>query len=285
MVAVAASSWGSWPFILHHVESFGPVDAVLESLVVMVAITLASAPMVLTDRIKGPAGRRGWLGVGWLGVADSFNVLLLFGAYQMTSVPIAVVTHYLTPLFVALAAPLLLREPGRPRTYVAAAMGFAGLVVMMLGRGAPDRGQNDWLGAALGAGSAVFYASNVIVNKRLAGRFSGSQLMFFHGLVAVPLLAILSCHAEWHIATPAMLWLALGALGPGAAGGLLFVWGLRRIPTSHASTLTLLEPLVAVTMATLTMGQRLRAPVVLGGAVILASALLVMLPHGTSHQK
>ena len=34
------------------------------------------------------------------------------------------------------------------------------------------------LGAALGAASALFYTSNVLVNKRLVKAFSGSEIMF-----------------------------------------------------------------------------------------------------------
>ena len=44
------------------------------------------------------------------------------------------------------------------------------------------------MGAAFGAASAVFYASNVLTNKRLSKVFSGSEMMFFHGLVGAPVM-------------------------------------------------------------------------------------------------
>ena len=48
--------------------------------------------------------------MAWLGVGDALNAYFFFEAYQRTSVAIAVLTHYLAPLFIAIGAPLLLRE-------------------------------------------------------------------------------------------------------------------------------------------------------------------------------
>ena len=66
------------------------------------------------------------------------------------------------------------------------------------------------------------------------------------------------------------------ALGPGALAGLAFVWGLRRMPAAHASTLTLLEPLVAVLVGAAVFGEPLGAPALAGGALILGGALAVV---------
>ena len=66
-------------------------------------------------------------------------------------------------------------------------------------------------------------------------------------MLVVPLLAVLVPLHEWGaIDARAAGVVALGSFGPGALAGLFFVWGLRRVPASRASTLTLLEPLVAV---------------------------------------
>jgi drug/metabolite transporter (DMT)-like permease len=75
---------------------------------------------------------------------------------------------------------------------------------------------------------------------------------------------------------------AAGAVLPGALGGLFFVWGLRRIAASHASTLTLLEPLVAVTLAAVLLGERLAPAAALGAALILGGAAIVVSTGGAS---
>lgn len=272
LVALAAMGWGTWPLILRD----APMPAALQSAVLMTAITMASLPMMLRDRVRVRPTLSQWFGVAWLGIGDALNTVLFFAAYQRTTVAVAVLTHYLTPIFVALAAPLVLREKPRARTYTAVAVAFVGLVLLL----EPWRaglGRNDVVGAALGAGSAVFYASNVLVNKRLASAFSGSEMMFFHGVVAAPLLFALVPPGEYALVSGhALTVVVLGSLGPGALGGLLFVWGLRRIPASHASVLTLLEPFVAVLLAAAVMGESLRLLAVGGGALILAGAVMVV---------
>lgn len=272
LVAVAACSWGTWPLILRHAT----MPAALQSAVVMAVMTAASLPFMLRDRIAGKAPLHAWLLLAWLGVSDALNVAFFFAAYQRTSVAVAVLTHYLTPIFVAIAAPLVLHERMRPRTRAAVAASFVGLVLLL----EPWRaglGTGDVVGALLGAGSAVFYANNVLVNKRLVPWFSGSQLMFLHGLVSVPLLFAVVSPADWSRVTPRALFTVLaGALGPGTLAGLMFVWGLRRIPASHASVLTLLEPFVAVLLASAFLGETLGAVPVFGGLLILAGAVAVV---------
>ncbi len=252
------------------------MPAALQSAVLMGVLTLVSLPVMLGDRLRVKPTLSQWLGVGWLGIGDALNVVLFFAAYQRTTVAIAVLTHYLTPIFVAVAAPFVVGEKVRARTFVAVAVAFAGLVLLL----EPWRvglGRNDLLGAALGAGSAVFYASNVLVNKRLVKAFSGSEMMFFHGLVATPLLFGLVPTSEYALVSRHALVVVLGgALGPGALGGLLFVWGLRRIAASHASVLTLLEPFVAVVLAAVVMGERVGFVAFCGGALILTGAVLVV---------
>lgn len=276
LVALAASSWGCWPLILRFAESLGTISPAIETLLLMVVTVVVTGPLALRDRIRERATLRQWLGVGWLGIGDAANVLLFFAAYRLTTVAVAVLTHYLAPVFVALAAPLVLREKLGARTIAAVAISLLGLV-LLLRPWAAEVGLADWKGAALGAGSAAFYASNVLVNKRINRVFSGSEMMFFHAAVAVPFLAAFVPREAWsQTSTRALVAVSLGAIGPGALGGLFFTWGLKRVPASHASTLTLLEPLVAVVSASVIFGEKLGALALLGGALILSGAAIVM---------
>ena len=203
--------------------------------------------------------------MAWLGVGDALNVVLFFAAYQATSVAIAVLTHYLTPIFVALAAPLVLRERMSARTCGAVAASFAGLVLMLAPVERRAR-RGALVGAPCGAGSAVFYASNVVVNKRLVAAFSASEMMFSTASSRPRSWPRSSRSARGRrAAAPSRSW-SLGGLGPGALAGLLFMWGLRRMPASHASTLTLLEPLVAVVLAALVSASTSAARRSRGGA-------------------
>ena len=262
-------------------------------MIVMAVITLVTGLAVAGERVRSrttaratgsttvrqPRVRRPWkewAWVAWLGVGDALNVLLFFAAYKRT-IAVAVLTHYLTPLFVAVTAPLVLRERLTVRTATAVAISLLGLGLMLVPAetGAPPAAV--WASAALGAGSAVFYASNILVNKYVASAFSTNETMFWHGVVATPLLAVFVPRAAWGAANcHAVAFLAAVAIGPGALGGIAFVWGLRRMPAAHASTLTLLEPLVSVALGAAVLGERLGILGLMGGAAILVGAAMVL---------
>jgi len=272
MVALAAVQWGSWPLFLFLA---GPVEPALQSTIVMAVVTLASAPLLLFDRLRNreKIGVWHWIGIVWLGVGDAMNVVLFFRAYATTSVAIAVTTHYLAPILVAAAAPFALGERAPLRTWGAVLASFVGLVVML--RPWSGANTNDLIGGALGFGSAAFYASNVLVNKKLNTRFSGSELVFLHGLVATPFLALMV--SKWSASPHALFVLTLGGIGPGTIAALLFIASLRRIPASHAMTLALLEPLTAFIVGFAALRQHVAALSIVGGAIILASATVVIL--------
>jgi drug/metabolite transporter (DMT)-like permease len=277
-VASAAVAWGSWSLILRHAEAMAPMSSALEAAVVMAVLTALSGVLSLRDRapIRAPRGLKAWSWIVWLGIADALNVVLFFAAYKIT-IAVAVLAHYLAPIFVAVASPLVLREGLTLRTSMAVVGSFVGLAVML----GPGRTGADsaamWQSAALGAGSAFFYASNVVGNKFVIEAFSTSEVMFWHGTLSTPFLALFVPRAEWaSIDVHAVTFLALLSIGPGALAGLAFVWGLRRMPAAHASTLTLIEPLVAVVLGSVVFGEALGTRALVGGALILAGALAVM---------
>src|SRR5258708_7229476 len=136
----------------------------LESMIVMAVVTVVSGVTLLRDRVAGRAPWKARAWVAWLGVSDALNVLLFFAAYKIT-IAVSVLAHYLTPVFVALAAPLALREKMTARTAVAIAVSFGGLAAIFAPTGGDASSRAVWTSAALGASSAVFYASNVVVNK------------------------------------------------------------------------------------------------------------------------
>jgi len=276
MVTVAAVGWGTWPFFLRAAEQAGPVPPALEAVAAMAGLSAASGALVWRDRLRVRATARHWARIALLGVVDALNVVFFFAAYQRTSVAIAVLTHYLTPMLVVLAAPLVVAERWRARTFVAVGVSFAGLV-LLLAPWSAERHAGDLAGAAFGAASAVCYATNLLVSKSLVPVFSGSEMAFYHGVLSVILLALLVPGGAWaHLTPHGAAWLTAGALLPGATSGLLFVWGLRRVRASHASNLTLFEPLVATVAASFAFHEPIGVGGLAGGGLILLGAAIAV---------
>jgi DME family drug/metabolite transporter len=289
-VASAAAGWGTWWLFLREAEREGPLPASLEALAPMLGLTLASFLLVGRDRVRVRARRTHWARILVLGGVDALNVVFFFAALQRTTVAIAVLTHYFTPVLVALGAPLAKLEPWHRRTFSAVFVSLVGLVLLLApwsastsasASASAERHTADMIGAGFGLLSAFCYATNVIVSKSLVPVFSGSEMAAYHGLLSVLFLAWLVPTAAWtHTGAHAFLWLSAGGLLPGATAGLLFAWGLRRVPASRASNLTLFEPLVATLSAAVLLHQEIGVRSLLGASLILGGAI-VAVTHDT----
>lgn len=101
------------------------------------------------------------------GALIGINWILLFEAYNYTTVATATLCYYMEPIIVILLSPLVFREK---LTIKKAACTAAALVGMFLVSGAAGEGLpqgNALRGILYGLGAAVLYAAVVIMNKKI----------------------------------------------------------------------------------------------------------------------
>ncbi len=267
MVTVAAASWGTWSLFLRPTG----LPAFVISPIVFAIMALVTFPLTLRE---APArwDRRTVLLLAGNTVSDALNVITFFAALTYTTVAIAVLTQYLAPIFIALAAPRVEgthTRGARP----AAALALSGLVLML----EPWRGAADGvlIGAALGATSAVAYAANVFIVRRLAERLGPARVMSYHSALAAVVMLPL---AVGGLATVSLLdfgLLAAGASTVGALSGVVFIAGLTRIGAARTAVLTFAEPVVAVAVGVLVWAEPMRPLAVLGSAFVLVAGIHV----------
>ena len=283
LVVAAAALWGCWSLAFKNAERLSPsLSAATESAVVFVVMLATMVPLSIVSRARAvkrgvasnaPRPTAAWALLLLLGVSDAANALCFFAAMQKTSVAVAVLTHYLTPLFVAALSPWVLQEPARRSTWGALLLALSGLVLLLRPWAAVGGDATDLTGALLGASSAVFYAINVFLSKRLQDRFDAIEIASWPKVtstVALVVVAVVSGGAKPEAS--ALLVLVAGGLACGALPTMLFYAGLRRIPASQASVLTLVEPLVAVVLGVVVWGEALHPLGVVGGLCVLTAA-------------
>lgn len=280
LVAGAACLWGMWSLCFRAVEQIAPVSAAIESLAVFIFMLALLAPFAWRQRGRGRT-RRAWTLIIAMGVVDGCNALCFFSALQHTTVALAVLTHYIAPILVALAAPLVVGERYRARTFAALALAIAGLVLLLQPWSMASSA--GLLGPALGALSAVFFAATVLIAKVLGNervRFSTMELGFIPKAPSIAVLALtvfLQGDASAVVAlTPAQLALLFGgAVAFGAVPLILFYVGLQRTPVSQASVLTLCEPLVAVIVGAVAFHEVPGPLALLGALLVVAGAAMI----------
>lgn len=272
-VSAAACGWGTWTLFL---RGRGLPPAWQSVLILAVVGALALPPALLAGRGR-PRRRAVWLGVLLSGALDAGNYLFFFAAVDRGPIAAAVLAHYLAPALVALFAPRFLGEALGPRTLPALVASLAGLALLLLG--GATAGREALPAAAMGAASAVFYAANTLLSKKLLDEVSSAELLSYHSFVAALLLLPLAGPAP---ALSRFLFRPLaGAVLLGWGGGLLFLLGMRRIPAQRTAVLTYLEPLVASATGALAFHEPLGPAGLLGGALIVAGGLAIALePRG-----
>jgi len=211
---------------------------------------------VLRDR-----GARRWAALGAIGVV--VYPLAFYSGMNLAGVAVGnVVALGSGPVFAAVYEWIGERHPLSRRWAISTALAVLGIAGLALGRqvpsGAGAAGTVAGVGLGLLAGAA--YALYAYASSRAiqAGQPSRGVMGAMFGLGAVALLPVL-------IATGAPLlssWTTVAlagylAVGPMFAAYLLFGIALRTIRSSSATTIALLEPVVATVLAVVVVGERL----------------------------
>jgi drug/metabolite transporter, DME family len=265
MVIVAACLWGCWSLFLRPSGLSGPQCAFIA-----MAVMSLPAPFLWGQWVRADGRARRALVL--LGLADTGNLILYFAAVQRGPVSVAVLTHYLAPLLVALCAPLFLGERRSVRALLAAPLTLAGLGLVLGGLGG-----FSLTTALLGGASAVFFAAIILCSKDVARALTPLAVTALHApLSALGVLAVYGREAlpgTW--LAPGVGLVALGAVVCSGLGNTLFNRGLRHVPTSAAGALIYLEPLAASAVGWAVFGEALGAWGLLGAGVVLATGAWV----------
>jgi drug/metabolite transporter (DMT)-like permease len=279
-IGAAAASWGTWGFFLRQAAVDGPLSAELATFVVLTTMFVLLLPFALhsRSRVAAPRPLGAWVLLAVFGVSDALNTGLYFRALQTTTLAVAVLTHYAAPLIVAVLAPLVLREERRRGMFPIIALGIGGLCVLLAPwRVGEDPGASSWfVGAALGLASAFFYAFGVLFNKHLTRIFSPVEVLVFHLPSAMLVLGLSVPGHAFALTHGAMVWLLLGALGPGALAGIVFIQSLSRVPAGHAAVLTFVEPVTALFIAAWVWGEPLGVNGYVGALAVLGAGYLAV---------
>lgn len=266
--------WGTWSLFLRPAR----VDAWWSSAIMLGVVTVAGAPALLRPAARSSARRaRDWWWIVALGLFDVGNVVLFFLAMSVTNVAIAVLSHYLAPVLVAIAAPLVLRTSRLRRAIPLTLLALAGLSLVLERSLRSEGAGHPILGALLGAGSAVFYATNVLITKHLGPRFTAEEQLVYHAALSSTIVAAIALAVGAPIpALRGALMVAGGSVFAGAIAGLLFLRGLKAIRAEHAGILTFLEPITAVVVAWLAHNERPAVGAAAGGAMVLVAGALAI---------
>lgn len=244
----------------------------------------AILPVVLVYAIRGElssavrTGRPlGQLGRGLLSVCGMFT-----NFSSLTRLPLADATaiSFASPLVTVALAAIILKERVRVYRWSAVAVGFAGVIVMLIphfdfGRYAGIAGATAGAGALFAIISAVCNAGTVIQTRRLTQSETTSSIVFYFSLVCA-IAGALTLPFAWHSPTARELaaLIALGILGGFAH--ILLTESYRYAAASVVAPFDYSSMLWALLLGYWLFGELPESLVYLGAAIVAGAGLFVI---------
>lgn len=209
------------------------------------------------------------------GIAMGFNWILLFQAYKYTTISAATLSYYFAPVIVTLVCPFLFHEKLNKKQIICFIMSTLGLI-LIIGVGKAGFGSNDLLGIIFGLGAAVFYAAVIILNKFIknVGGIHRTLLQFFAAIIVlVPYVALTGgMHLNELNFTGWACLLTVGLIHTGITYCLYFS-ALKDLKGQQAAILSYIDPLTAVIISAVILGEHVSLQQLIGGALILGFTL------------
>ena len=245
---------------------------------VMAALLVGGFLLVTGQRIDVKAIKKELRLLLISGAAMGVNWILLFEAYKYTTVSVATLSYYFAPSIVMIVCPILFKEKLGAKQIVCFVMSTVGLVLIT---GTAGGGSRDLIGIFFGIGSAVFYATVMLLNRFIKG-IEGIHRTFIQFVAAIiVLLPYVICTDGFSLGSlNALGWGSLLVVGLVHTGlnYCMYFFALKELPGQKVAILSYIDPLVAVFTSFLFLNESMTAPQILGGLLILGFTLWSELP-------
>ena len=198
---------------------------------------------------------------------------------EYTSVASSVVLVSTSPVWVSLAAWILLRERLRRPVVFGLVLAVSGSLVVGLSDTAQKPGSSPLLGNALALTGALMVAGYWLIGRRLRQNMSlTAYVAVVYGSAAV-LLLMMTGAARLPLTgyQPIVyVWLLLLGLVPQLIGHSSFNWALARLPATFVTVATLGEPIGSTTLAYFLLGETPTLLKIFGATLIFVGIVLTL---------
>jgi probable blue pigment (indigoidine) exporter len=215
-----------------------------------------------------------WISMG-VGVLFAGLSFCLFRAIEAIDVPTAILSYFAYPLLTGLTASLVGLEPLRWRGVLCAVAAFCGLAIMV---GAHPAGL-AFVGVAYALGAACCRTGVLIVTRTyLVG--ADARLTTWYSLISSTLIFVAASAATqtWNPPQTTVGWVSMVVLSLATTAGILFIFvSTMRIGPFRTALIMNLEPLIAMVLSALVLGEAITPIQGIGSAVMLVALVAFQL--------
>ena len=237
-------------------------------------VFLLCVKAVKREKIDFAAIKRNFWPLLISGAMLAFNWVMLFEAYNMTTVSVATVCYYMAPVFVIFLSPILFHEGYSNKNFICA--GFA-LFGMVLVSGVIKTGFVGVGGIIFALIAAAMYATIVILNRTVKG-LSGIDRTIFQFAVSVVCMIpyVLLTEKGADLTAGGLVWLMLivaGIVHTGIAY-VLYFGSVADVPAQTAAILSYLDPVTAVILSVTLLAEPMDTAAVIGAVIALGAMVI-----------
>ena len=204
------------------------------------------------------------------GAVHTVGLILWFIAITHITIADTTAIGFTTPIFIMLGAVLVFKEPMRWERWLAAAIGFAGVLIVV----APKlTGQGGWYSLVMLAASPVF-ATSFLITKALT-RYERAEVIVAWQAISITVLSLPLALLHWSWPAPGqwLLFVLCGLLGSSAHYCLTRSYAAADI--SATQSVRFLELVWATLLGWIVFGDGVSTSTLMGGVVICASTLWI----------
>ena len=212
------------------------------------------------------------------GVFIGINWILLFEAYNYTTVAAATLCYYMQPVIVVLLSAPLLSEKLTAKKCLCVLAALTGMFLVSGILNDAGAGSDSVKGALLGLGAAVFYAFVVLINKKWLTETKPMETtvtqIFTAGAFLIPYVFSKGAISAVNFSVSGILMLIFVALVHTGLAYWLFFKSVKKIPAQTAAILSYIDPVVAVLVSAVFLKEPLTPAGIAGAVLIIAAAFI-----------
>lgn len=207
------------------------------------------------------------------GIAMAFNWICLFEAYRFTGVAVGTLCYYMAPVIVVILSPIFLKEK---LTAINVSSVLAAVIGAVLISGVVSGSAKSVKGIMLGLAAAALYSTVIMINK-FVRNLSPIETTFVQLLTAavtmIPYILLTEDVTEFVFDRRSVIFtLIVGIFHTGIAY-MIYFSSVQKIPAQTTAVFSYIDPVTAIILSAVVLGERLDAVQLIGTFLILAATL------------
>ncbi len=205
------------------------------------------------------------------------NWILLFEAYEYTSVATATLCYYMEPVFVMLVSPLFLKEKLSLKKVICIIISLLGMVLVSGIVNTKNFALSEFKGVFLGLGAATLYSSVVIINKKMGpiGAYDKTIMQLLSAsIVILPYVLLVENFNDISLEPINVVMLILVGLIHTGIAYTLYFGSMSNVKAQTVAIFSYIDPVVAIILSALILREKLGITEIIGAVLILGSTFV-----------